>query len=95
MKRLETKSKEWKVMREDLLERVKVIDGGISTIINGTPDMISLEGGSLGYVYSFHEKELYVHGKATRHSSVSYSVNDLGILQSILEEWQQDKEVDF
>ncbi|PEA52600.1 hypothetical protein CON64_22685 [Bacillus pseudomycoides] len=95
MKQLKTSSTEWQTMRDDLLERVKVIDNWISRITNGTPSYIMLEGGRVGYKYDLLTKELSIWNKGTRYSSGSLTVNDLGTLQSILEEWQTDCEVNF
>ncbi|MDK7480951.1 hypothetical protein OWP19_23580 [Bacillus cereus] len=89
---LETKDKRWHEMRKDLLARVEKVDDDISRITNGTPEMISIDGGRLGYVYDFDERSLSVWGKASRCSGGSLTAAEIKQLEETVQNWQDDWE---
>ncbi|PKJ52673.1 hypothetical protein [Bacillus sp. SN10] len=95
MKELKTSSKVWRNMREDLIERIgkSGLEKPDLTIINGTPYDVSLDGGRLGYIYSFNTRDLRVWGKASRNSRRAMTVNELRRLQDLVREWHLDWEI--
>lgn len=82
------KASEWKMMKEDLENRLDEASWRFRRIVRTGETTIEVEGGSVPIHYNIETKACYVWNKCSRYSRGFTSIEKLMLVKEVLEDWR-------
>lgn len=90
MRRLETNSKLWREMRDELLKKAQRVTPEVSSVKNHTPDFVLIEGASIGYKYDFKNWTIRIWAKGRRHSGREFEIREITNMSIECRAWHME-----